>query len=120
MTKITIIIFTWALQKQTVRNLLQLASICEKSIQEDIVNALENMVNDSNQEKGLARHENNFDNAQVIVETLCRKLFPTQAYLDKVKNADIWFNQTSKVLAFGSKVSFSCPVLHFLRLCGYV
>ena len=106
---IVILILTYALSENKVKQLFRLLSGCGNLIRSDVIKALES-VPSSDEEECISLDE-------YIVGSLCRSLLPSTVNLKKFSNVKMWFIKCSQVLAFASKVSHFAALLHFLRLC---
>ena len=70
----------------------------------------EELTDEPCQEKPISFHN-------VLVETLCFALFPTNDVIDSLNGPDVWQRTTSLFLSTVSRMGVQSPAFHFLRVC---
>ncbi|XP_064628010.1 uncharacterized protein LOC135487838 [Lineus longissimus] len=53
-----------------------------------------------------------------LVNEVCLKFMPTRQLLEQCKGIRSWQNQTGKILSVASRIGWSVPALHMLRVCN--
>ena len=55
---------------------------------------------------------------ELLVETICRALFPTASVVSDLQGLEKWQRRVSGLLSLISRLQLSVPAFHFLRICN--
>lgn len=55
---------------------------------------------------------------ELLVETICRALFPTASVVSDLQGPEKWQRRVSGLLSLISRLQLSVPAFHFLRICN--